>query len=109
MTTAYTWTFPAFDTAILEDGKANVVKVVHWRLDAADGTFSAGSYGTAAMEPPEPVFTAFEDLTKKMVEGWVAAVLDVDTLKAGLDAQLDALANPVSVTRPAPWANIDSV
>ena len=109
MTTTYNWSFPAFDTAPLEDGVANVVKVVHWRLSATDGDNTAESYGTASMEPPEPVFTAFEDLTKETVEGWVAAVIDVDAVKATLVAQLDALANPVSVTRPAPWANIDSV
>ena len=103
MTTAYNWTFPAFDTAILEDGEANVIKVVHWRLSATDGENTAESYGTASMEAPGPVFTAFEDLTKEVVEGWVAAVLDVDALKTRLDAQLDALANPVSVTMPAPW------
>ena len=32
--TTYTWSFPQFDTAPSEDGLTNVVKTIHWRLDA---------------------------------------------------------------------------
>jgi hypothetical protein len=37
------------------------------------------------------------------VISWVESKLDVDALKAGLDAQLERLANPPIVVKQGPW------
>ena len=41
----YTWHFPQFDTAKLEDGLSDVVKVIQWRYVAVDDEASAQAYG----------------------------------------------------------------
>jgi hypothetical protein len=37
------------------------------------------------------------------VIAWIENKLDVDALKASLDAQLERLANPPIVTKQGPW------
>ena len=41
--TTYTWSFPQFEVAPSTDGLTDIVRVIHWRVDGFDGTFSAGA------------------------------------------------------------------
>lgn len=104
MATVYTWNVNTMDTAPSEDGLSDVVKVIHWRLSANDGTHIADTYSTLSLEAPDSEhFTAFGDLTEAQVIAWVESKLDVDALKASLDAQLERLANPPIVVKQGPW------
>jgi hypothetical protein len=104
MATVYTWNVNTMDTAPSEDGLSDVVKVIHWRLSAYDGTHTADTYSTLSLEAANSEsFTAFADLTEAQVISWVESKLDVDALKAGLDAQLERLANPPIVVKQGPW------
>lgn len=104
MATTYTWQIAAMDTAPSENELTDVVKVIHWRLSATNETHTAETYSTVSLEAPDSEnFTAFADLTEAQVISWLESKLNVDELKAGLDSQLERLANPPIVTKSAPW------
>ena len=88
-------------TAKIQDGElSNVIETVHWRYQAedADGNV-ADVYGSVGLESPDAEsFISHEDLTQADVEAWLEAKLDVEALKAVLDAQLDAIANPTHIS-----------
>lgn len=100
----YTWVIAQLDCAPQEDNLENVVKIIHWRYQATDGTHTAdcyGSIGVGAVDPDD--FTPYAELTKDQVVAWLEAQLDVDELERNLATQLAMLANP-PVTSPAlPW------
>jgi hypothetical protein len=55
---------------------------------------------------PSPTdFTAYPDLTFEQVCGWLNVGLDVATLDATLDTQLENLINPPIISLPLPWAS----
>jgi hypothetical protein len=111
MAIGYTWDVSTVDTYPTLDGNADVVYNVHWRLTAeddanqdADGNnWTATSYGTQSVDTSDlSSFTAFADLTSSDVQGWVEAAMGSDavqSLKDGLDAQIEAKINPTSVTK----------
>jgi len=80
------------------------VIVCHWRANKADGDYTASSYGTVSFtpDPTSPDFTPFADLTEAQVVGWVEAELDMVSLEANLDAQIESQKNPVTVAG-TPW------
>jgi hypothetical protein len=107
----YTWDVSTVDTYPTLDSNADVVYNVHWRLTAeddanqdADGNnWTASSYGTQSVDTSDlSSFTAFADLSASDVQGWVEAAMGSDavqSLKDGLDAQIQAKINPTSVTK----------
>ena len=111
MAIGYTWNVSTVDTYPTLESNADVVYNVHWRLTAeddanqdADGNnWTATSYGTQSVDTSDlSSFTAFADLTSSDVQGWVEAAMGeeaVQSLKDGLDAQIEAKINPTSVTK----------
>ena len=107
----YTWNVSTVDTYPTLDGNADVVYLVHWRLTAeddanqdADGNnWTASSYGTQSVDTSDlSSFTSFADVSAATVQGWVEAAMGeeaVQSLKDGLDAQIEAKINPTSVTK----------
>jgi hypothetical protein len=113
MANTYSWQINALDTYPTQDSLTDVVYNVHWGLTAtsdqtdADGNaYTATSIGTQTVAAPDADdYTAFDDLTQSIVEGWLeASDLDVDGLKASLDSQVEELITPTSVTRQLPTA-----
>lgn len=95
----YTWIISSLDAKIAEGELSNVVETVHWRLQATDGEHTADVYGSVGVDEPNPdIFVPFEQLTADDVEFWLEQKLDVDALRAGLDAQIEAQANPTHVS-----------
>ena len=78
-----TWTIAQLDRE-LADG---YVYTVHYRVDATDGTYSAGAYGSVSLEKPDTL-VAYKDLTSETVIGWVKAKLDAE--EAGTVAKVEA-------------------
>src|SRR6056300_805402 len=111
MAIGYTWDVSTVDTYPTLDGNADVVYNVHWRLNAeddanqdADGNnCTASSYGTQSVDTADITdFTAFADLTSSDVQGWVEAAMGeeaIQSLKDGLNAQIESQKNPTSVTK----------
>jgi hypothetical protein len=66
-TTVFTW-----HIAQLERETADgYVFTAHYTIDANDGTYTAGAYGSIGFERPEEDMIPFADLTEEIVIGWV--------------------------------------
>jgi len=92
-----TWTIAQLDRQT-SDG---LVTVAHWRVDAVDGEYSAGTYGTVGFER-DTSFTAYASLTEAQVIAWVKDKLDVEAIEASLASQIELQKNPVTATG-VPW------
>ena len=98
-TTEYTW-----GVAQLERHTADgIVFTVHYTVDANDGTYSAGAYGSIGLEAPEDNIIPYADLTPEIVIGWVQDKLNVEEIEAALQAQLDQQRTPTTVAG-VPWS-----
>ena len=102
MSTTFSWSI-----ANLERHTADgVVFTVHYTVNAEDGTYSAGAYGSLGLEAPEPdSMIPFDDLTKEIVVGWVKNKFG-DEKVAEIEQQLDAeIAEKLNPTHSAgvPW------
>jgi hypothetical protein len=109
MANTYKWTINALDAKVaVEDGNENVVYTVHWGYSATDetGEHSASSIGTHGVEYDADSFTAYEDLTEEMVISWLEGGLDVESMKAGLDSQIEKLITPTETTYHTPFAPV---
>jgi hypothetical protein len=100
MTTINTWAI-----ANLERETADgFVFVAHYTVDAKDGTYSAGAYGSIGFERPDNLIP-FADLTEAQVIGWVQDALGEDKVTevlAALQSQLDQQHTPTKATG-VPW------
>jgi hypothetical protein len=97
--TVFTW-----HIAQLERETADgYVFTAHYTIDANDGTYKAGAYGSIGFERPEEDMIPFADLTEEIVIGWVKERLDVEQIEAALQSQLDEQRHP-SKASGLPWA-----
>jgi hypothetical protein len=108
MATNYYWIISSMDTAPSDDGLTDVVKVVYWRRDAklvdGDKTYYGDVFGSLACSAPDPIaFTPYQDLTYDQVCSWIEASVDVASLDADLDRQIENQINPPIVQLPLPW------
>jgi len=92
-----TWTIAQLDRQT-SDG---LVTTAHWRVDAVDGDYSAGTYGTVGFERGTS-FTAYASLTEAQVIDWVKDKLDADAIEAVLVAQIAAKKAPTTAVG-VPW------
>ena len=95
MATQYTWSFDNFET-----DQDNKVKVIHYRLTATDGEYSASMYGTDGQSELN-----FDTMSK---EDAVACVLEhsettEDDMKANLDAQIALQKTPTLTSKTKEW------
>jgi hypothetical protein len=103
----YTWLIESLDCIPSLDGQTNVVSVIHWRVNGIDGTHNATVYGTQSLTYTlGSPFTAYSDLTKDIVIGWVQSAMgseQVTAIQTNLDKQIANLANPPIITPPLPF------
>ena len=99
MTTTTVWSI-----AQLERHTADgIVYTAHYTVDANDGTYSAGAYGSCGLEQPDPNnIIPYANLTPEIVIGWVQDKLNVEEIEAALQAQLDEKSAPTTATG-LPW------
>ena len=98
-TTAITW-----NIAQLERHTADgIVFTAHYTVDANDGTYSAGAYGSIGLDAPEDNIIPYADLTPEIVIGWVQDKLNVEEIEAALQAQLDQQRTPTTAAG-VPWS-----
>ncbi len=98
-------TSPVWNIANLErETSDGYVFTAHYTIDANDGTYSAGAYGSIGLERPETLIS-YSDLTKELVVGWVKDKLgteQVEAIEAALQAQLDEQHAPTKAAG-LPW------
>lgn len=105
MAIAYSWTFPQFDVAPSEDGLSEVVKTIHWRLDAIDAGITAGAYGAVSLGQPDPAhFTPYADITEQWAINQTSALVDLPAVEAALAGQIANKKNPPVVPMTPPFA-----
>ena len=91
----YKWVISDLKAKIQDGELSNVIDTIHWRYQATDGEHTADVYGSVGLESPEAdSFIPADELTVADVEAWLEAKLDVEALKSGLDAQIEAQKNP---------------
>jgi len=99
--TTYTWAISNLERHTAD----GIVYTVHYTVNAADGTYTSGAYGSLGLEAPEsdPIF--FADLTEEIVVGWVKdkfGAEKVAEIEAALQAQLDEQHAPTTASG-VPW------
>jgi len=105
MTTTFTWNVSTLERTTAD----GAVFTAHYTVDAKDGTYSAGAYGSVGLEQPDPeTMIPYADLTPEVVIDWVQENLGGDEkvaeVEAALQAQLDKQHAPTKAAG-VPWGN----
>jgi hypothetical protein len=103
MAITYKWTIHALDAHISHEEKSDVVYTVHWGYVGTEDNHSVNTIGTFSPEFDKDNFIEYADLKESDVIGWLEAGLDVDSMKEGLQKQIDVLKVPISTTYHAPF------
>lgn len=100
----FTWTVNTLERTVAN----GIVSVVHYSVNASDGTYSAGAYGSTALDEPEreAQIIAYADLTEAICISWAQEKLGgaekVAQIEAALQAQIDEQRTPITGTG-TPW------
>ena len=83
-----------------------IVIVVHYTVDANNGTYRSSAYGSVGLEASEENVIPYADLTPEIVIRWVQEKLGGDEkvaeIEAALQAQIDEQRSP-SKAAGVPW------
>jgi hypothetical protein len=104
----YNWEITSMDVILNQDGLSNVVSNIDWRLIATvEGEkYRIDQWAKQYVSAPDAnAFTAYEELTKEQVVGWLESILDVPQIKEYLEEQINLQANPIQTTLAPPFAN----
>ena len=104
MSTSITWTVNTLERTTAD----GIVDVVHYSVAAADGTYSAGAYGSVGLDAPAEGDTVipYADLTEEVVVGFVKAKLgeeQVTQVQSALQTKIDEQRTPTKATG-TPWS-----
>ena len=101
-TTVITWKIAQLERETAD----GFVMTAHYTIDANDGTYSAGAYGSVGFERPENLIP-FADLTEEQVIAWTQEAIGgadkVAEIEAALQGQLDEQHHPTKAAG-VPWA-----
>ena len=105
---SFNWVISQLDSIPSLDGMDKVISTIHYRAQKQYKEdvihFTADYFGALRVDAPhEASFTPYDEVTKEMVEGWLEAGLDCETIEANLDAQIENFLNPPIVAYPLPW------
>ena len=112
MANSYKWVISGLHTKLKNEelGLEKVIESIHWRYQATsdqvqvdstgnESVITADVYGSVGLEAPDAEsFKPYEEVTEADVIAWLESKLDVEAMQSGLDAQLDAIANPTHVS-----------
>ena len=102
MATTFSWRIANMERETAD----GFVFTVHYTVNAEDGTYSAGAYGSLGLERPDNLIP-FDQLTEETVVGWVKEKFSdekVAEIEAALQSQLDEKHAP-SRQAGVPWSN----
>ena len=102
MATNFSWKIANLERET-EDG---FVFTGHYTVNADDGTYTSGAYGSLGFERPDNLIP-FSQLTEEIVVGWVKEKFGAEKvaeIEAALQAQLDEKHSPTKQAG-VPWSN----
>jgi hypothetical protein len=102
MATTVTWNIANLERET-EDG---FVFTAHYTVNADDGTYTSGAYGSIGFERPDNLIP-FSQLTEATVVGWVKEKFGeekVAEIEAALQSQIDEQKHPTKAAG-VPWAS----
>jgi hypothetical protein len=117
---AFNWLISQLDSIPTLNGMEKVISTIHYRAQkthtetifnaetetsSEKDVFTADTYGALSVDAPhEASFTPYDEVTKEMVEGWLADALDTEKIETNLDAQIENFLTPPIVAYALPWA-----
>jgi hypothetical protein len=107
MSVTNTWVIEQMDCYPAYESQIDVVFIVHWRVNATNGVYSATNYGTTnvvyvAGEP----YTPYANLTQTQVINWVQSALgakQVASIETELATNIANQTNPPVISLALPW------
>jgi len=115
MANSYTWTFPTLERVATEGGNSDVIKIIHWIVEAVSDSdkdsegiwLRAKRYGTVSVAYESGAsFIAYNSITKDWCKAKVLANLGEteDQVKTKLDAVITEQKTPTTLTgTPSGW------
>ena len=103
MAITYKWSINQMNAHIEAEGEQNVIFTVHWTYSGSEESggqqyqatqIGAQSFTYVAGEPFVPY--ADTEAFENVVIGWLEGVLDMDSIKTNIDAQLQKQITPVN-------------
>mgnify|MGYP003121415379 CR=1 FL=1 len=100
MAATFTWTIPTVERVLADGG----ITIAHWRCDAVEDTYSAGSYGTVGLtyDADAADFIAYDSVTEADVIGWVQAEINQSDTETALQRNIDEQKTPTTASG-TPW------
>lgn len=104
MATTFTWKIANAERTLAN----GMISVLHYTVDAFDGTYRAGAYGSIGLDAADPGrMISFADLDEATCIDWVQEKLTaekVEEIESALQGQLNEQKTP-SVGTGLPWAS----
>lgn len=104
MATTFTWKISNAERALA----SGMISVLHYTVDAFDGTYRSGAYGSVGLDAADPEeMIPFADLDEAVCIEWVQEKLTaekVEEIETALQAQLNEQKTP-SVGTGLPWGS----
>ena len=106
MSTTFTWSISELERHTAD----GIVYTAHYRVDATDGTYAAGAYGSIGFPAPEEgdEVIPYADLTEAIIIGWVQDTLTAENenavtdIEAALQGRIDEQTAPTTA-KGTPW------
>jgi hypothetical protein len=101
MANTYTWNVSQLERETAD----GYVFTAHYTVEASDGTYKSGAYGSIGFEKPETLI-AYADLSEEIVVGWVKDQLTAEKVaevEAALDVQIEEQKAPTKASG-TPWS-----
>jgi hypothetical protein len=106
MTLQVTWKIDQVDAIPQLGTRTNIVRIVHWRANGVDDTFTSTTYGAVQLPEPTDQFIEFQNLTETQIIEWVKTALGEEQV-AGIETDLGRMIenqkNPPIITPMLPW------
>ena len=103
--TTFTWAVNTLERHTAD----GIVYTVHYTVNASDGTYSEGAYGSVGLTPPAEgdEVIPYDDLTEEVVIGWTQTAIGGDekvtAILNALQARIDEKRTPTKANG-VPWS-----
>ena len=106
----YNWVIVQLDCKPSVDGLQDYVVLCHYRYNGVYQDIFKEVYGTCTFEidPDQPNFIPYAELTEAIVIGWLETELNVDSMQASICNQINDTLNPPLIVLPLPWLNTEA-